>query len=67
MFRFHIWKVDVVYEAEHEVLEENSHYFLFKRSAKNFIKKINKTKHYYAPSLSYESVWLNSKVEIPED
>lgn len=67
MFKLHIWKVDVVYKTAHETLDENSHYFVFKRSAEKFVKKINKTKHYRAQSLSYESLWLNSKVEIPDD
>lgn len=46
---------------------ENTHYFLFKRSAEKFMKTINASEDYYATNLSYESLWLNGKVDIPNN
>lgn len=56
--RFFIWSVPVIWIGEDgcDYLEE-THYFLFKRSAKKFFNLVNKSKRYYADGYNCESVW----------
>lgn len=66
--KFHIWSVPVVWVGDDGCdYPEETHYFLFKRSAKKFFYLVNKSKHYYAYSYSCESVWnWCGKIEFPE-
>lgn len=65
--RFYIWSVPVVWIDDGAECPEETHYFLFKRSAKKFFDLVNKSKHYRAAGYGCESVWnWCGKIEFPE-